>query len=483
MASIDRDPQPRDAEAHVEGDGAEQGEPAAAARNAAMPGTTANAPNEVKRAASATRRTAEMPRASEPSMRAEPAGEAANRHTPSQPVESQALSWETIFSTYVPAMLLALGVGMALPAIPILARSFDVGFGLASFVVTAFLIGGAVGTIPTGWLIDRFGRRPILISGPIITALVALLVARSTSFPELLVYRFLDGWAAQMWLLARLASISHRAGAGQRGRQVSWMYGMDNLGRLSGPLVGGFVAAAFGPRSPFIAYALLAGVSLIPTILLAPDVPRRVASGSQHAAGAASLTIRQIVLPRLPFFGVAFFSAVARGPIFADMLHLYAAFTYNLDARGIGFLATGASVLGLPISFLAGWMMDRFGRKATMVPGFIGVTIMMLLLAVTAVFHLSLAWYVTLFLAGVAAQSMTGGSIQTIGADVAPAEARGMFLGLRRFTGQVGQTTSPIVFAFLASTLGYGSSFVFIAAAAATTATLLITRVPETGKR
>jgi MFS family permease len=397
--------------------------------------------------------------------------------------DSQALSWESVFSTYLPAMLLALGVGMALPAIPVIARSFDVGFGLASFVVTAFLVGGAVGTIPTGWLIDRLGRRPILISGPIITAVVALLVARSTSFPELLVYRFIDGWAAQMWLLARLASISHRAGAGQRGRQVSWMYGMDNLGRLSGPLVGGFIAAEFGPRSPFVAYALLAAISLIPTILLAPDVPRRVASTVEAGSAPRTLTVRQIVLPRLPFFGVAFFSAVARGPIFADMLHLYAAFTYNLDARGIGILATSASLLGLPISFLAGWLMDRFGRKATMVPGFIGVTIMMLLLAVTAVFRLSLQWYVAAFLAGVAAQSLTGGSIQTIGADVAPPEARGMFLGLWRFTGQVGQTTSPIVFAFLASALGYGSSFVFIAAAAATTAFLLITRVPETGKR
>jgi hypothetical protein len=57
-----------------------------------------------------------------------------------------------------------------------------------------------------------------------------------------------------------------------------------------------------------------------------------------------------------------------------------------------------------------------------------------------------------------------------------------MFLGLWRFTGQVGQTASPIVFAFLASAVGYGSSFIFIAAAAAATATLLITRVPETGR-
>jgi len=45
----------------------------------------------------------------------------------------------------------------------------------------------------------------------------------------------------------------------------------------------------------------------------------------------------------------------------------------------------------------------------------------------------------------------------------------------------VGQTASPIVFAFLADATGYGSSFVFTAAAAAVTAALLITLVPETG--
>jgi MFS family permease len=124
---------------------------------------------------------------------------------------SRALSLETILSTYLPALLLALGAGMALPAIPILAKSFDITFGVASFIITAFLVGGMAGTLPTGWLIDRIGRRPIMIAGPLLTAAVALLVMRAQSFPELLVYRFLDGWAAQMWLLGRLAAISHQA--------------------------------------------------------------------------------------------------------------------------------------------------------------------------------------------------------------------------------------------------------------------------------
>lgn len=380
-------------------------------------------------------------------------------------------------------MLLALGTGIAVPAIPVLAKSFDVSFGQASFVLTAFVIGGMVGTLPTGWMIDRIGRRPILIAGPLITSVMAILVITAQAFPELLFYRFMAGWASQMWLLARLARISYQAGAGQRGRQVSWMYGMDNVGRLSGPLVGGFIAAAWGPRSPFAAYALLSLLALIPTIKLAPEVPTRRTAPGEPAKAGSSMSIQEIVLPRLVYFGVAFFSAVARGPIFAGMLFLYAAFAYDLDASSIGVLATTASLMGLPIGFTSGWLMDRFGRKFTMVPGFIAVTITMLLVGGTAFLHLALPWFVGAYLFQVAAQSLTGGSIQTIGADVAPPNARGMFLGLWRFTAQVGSALSPLVFAFLADRAGYGFAFVFVAVAAFITAFLLITRVPETAQR
>ena len=185
-----------------------------------------------------------------------------------------------------------------------------------------------------------------MIVGPLITAAMALMVVVAQSFTELLVYRFLAGWAAQMWLLARLARISHRAGANQRGRQVSWMYGMDNVGRLSGPLVGGLIATAFGERAPFVAYAFLALMALVPTIKLAEEVPTRRTTTKGESAPRA-MSIPEIVIPRLPYFGVVYFSAMARGPIFAGMVFLYATYAYGLEAAGIGLLATTASVLGL----------------------------------------------------------------------------------------------------------------------------------------
>src|SRR5215469_15863530 len=97
-----------------------------------------------------------------------------------------AVSWDAFISTYLPALVLAIGTGIALPAVPSLAKSFGVSFGVASGVVTAFVLGNVAGTIPSGWLIDRFGRRVVLIAGPLLTAATACLIAFVHSFPELL---------------------------------------------------------------------------------------------------------------------------------------------------------------------------------------------------------------------------------------------------------------------------------------------------------
>jgi MFS family permease len=390
-----------------------------------------------------------------------------------------ALSLRAFLSTYLPALVLALGTGIALPAVPTLAKSFGVPFGEASGVVTAFLLGNLSGSIPSGWLIDRFGRRIVMITGPLLTSGIAFFVAHAHSFPELLVLRFFDGCAAQMWLMGRLAAISHGASPAQRGRMVSWMFGMDNTGKLAGPVLGGFIASAWGPRAPFLTYAVIALLALAPTLLFVEDTPKRERV-ERAAVGGRSLSIRDIVMPRLVYFAVALFAGLTRGPVQADLLHLYAAFAYHLGPKQIGWLATSAALVSWPIGFIAGWMMDRFGRKRTMVPGFSGVTLSMTALAISAFAHLSLQWYVALFILGVALQSLTGGSIQTVGADVAPAQARGTFLGLWRFTGQSGSALSPIVFALLADNVNYGSAFLFTAASAATVAFLLIRYVPET---
>src|SRR5215210_1016443 len=169
-----------------------------------------------------------------------------------EPAEQAAESErQSVLSLYVPALILGLGTSIATPALPVYARSFDVTFGVAALVLVAHSAGSAAATLPVGYLLDRFGRRKIVLAGPLLTAITSFLVASAQSFPELLIYRFIGGWALQMWVMGRLAMITDRGGE-RRGRQITGLYGMDNTGRLLGPAVGGFAAAAWDIRIPFI---------------------------------------------------------------------------------------------------------------------------------------------------------------------------------------------------------------------------------------
>jgi MFS family permease len=255
---------------------------------------------------------------------------------------------------------------------------------------------------------------------------------------------------------------------------------MDNIGRLVGPMLGGFIASDLGIRAPFIAYAGLALLALVPTILLSEDTPRRASAAGAINLKAIVQSLGDIIAPRIAYFGVALFAGLTRGPFFADLFHLYAAYTYKLGPAQIGYLATGAAVISLPLAFFAGWLLDNLGRMRTMIPGFIGVAFSLAALAVSAYLHLNLAWYVALFLLAVTTQSLTGGSVQTIGADVAPPKARGTFLGLWQFTGQGGQTLGPIIFAFLADTVSPSVAFIFSACCALGVLTLLVFAIPRT---
>ena len=76
------------------------------------------------------------------------------------------LSTYQLLTLYFPAFVFALGYSIATPAIPVLAKSFDTGFGIASLVIVVHALGGLVAAVPTGFLVDRAGRLRFCSPGP-----------------------------------------------------------------------------------------------------------------------------------------------------------------------------------------------------------------------------------------------------------------------------------------------------------------------------
>lgn len=392
------------------------------------------------------------------------------------------LSSFQFLTLYFPAFVLALGYSIATPAIPVFAKSFDTGFAVASLVIVVHALGGLIAAVPTGFLLDRLGRRPILFAGPVLMAASSCLTAVAHSFPELLLYRLVGGGAMEMWRQARLAIIADISKSGHRGRQISGMVGTESAGRLMGPAVGG-VLAAWSIRAPFVVHGVLALLAVVPSFFLLQG-PARPQSKDASKTADDQLSTRALLKlivngGYLGFFCAQFFASMTRGVLWGGTLLLYATFVYGVGPEILGGLATTSSIIGIPITLSCGYLMDRFGRKTTMVPGFILIALGLVYLASSAEWHWSLTSFITGFLWVHASHSVTSGSMQVVGSDMAPAAARGRFFGIWRVVGEIGGLVSPALFALVAERVTYGAAFALFGLCAFATAGLLSFSIRE----
>ena len=388
-----------------------------------------------------------------------------------------------ILGLHVPAIALGLGNGIALPVLPELTKLYDVSIVQASWVFVAYLLGTLAASLPTGILIDRIGRRWILLAGPLVVAVSSLLIALvavSGSFTELLVYRFIAGVGTQMWMQSRITVIADTGASQQRGKQVTQMFGVQQIGGLSGPLVGGFAAVAWGLWAPFLIHAIVTLLSILPTYF----VVKETAPPARRAAEAAVGGSRWALLFKKPIptvYSIQFLTNVTRGAVFeGGVILLYPSYAYGLDPAQLGVLRSMMAVGTIPILFSTGFVMDRFGRKYTIVPGLTLTSLAMGSMAVTAFASLSLPWFIASFVFVHLSISIISGNMQTLGTDIAPPQARGLFFGVSRLIAQGGSTTSPTSFGLLSGAFGFGAAFMLLASSAFAAALVVAFFLEET---
>ena len=101
----------------------------------------------------------------------------------------------------------AAGIDGVLPLMPALGQAFGSDREAVQLTLTMFMLGIAVGQLIHGPVSDRFGRKPAIVGGLVVTSVATAGCALSTSIEMLSALRFLHGLAASSgWLLARAVS-------------------------------------------------------------------------------------------------------------------------------------------------------------------------------------------------------------------------------------------------------------------------------------
>jgi len=369
--------------------------------------------------------------------------------------------------------VLALGQSMIAPVLPNLTKSYGVGLSEASLVFVAYGAGALLATFPAGYLMDKIGRRPVLLAGPVLEAVGQFMTPFSHSYPELLFWRFVVGAAGQLWQQGRLIVIADTAPVNQRARQMQWMTGMMRAGQLLGPSMGGFLAEYLGYWLPFAIHAAMTLLVVLPSFsLIKESAPNRGAQkqdAQKQEAPAEREGWRPVIAYLLTFQILVFLviqvlAQLSRGGQDQGSLVLYAVYAYGMRPGELGLLNTIAIAFGIPVPFITGYLMDRFGRRAVIAPGFASYGISLVIMSLTAFLPLPMSFFLASYVLVQATAGTTGGTMQVLGTDLSPTSNKGRFFAIWRMLAQAGALAAPVAYAYIAEHVSYGVGFLYLAA-------------------
>ena len=372
------------------------------------------------------------------------------------------------------AFTVALGFGIVAPAIPAFARQFGVSVTAAASVISVFALMRVVGALPAGRLVDRFGEPGVMAAGIAVVAVSSVLAGCSRSFAELMVLRGSGGVGSAMFSISAQALLLGTVPGSQRGRASGLFSGGFLLGGISGPAVGGLIAA-WSLRAPFFIYGCLLVVPAILSAVVLRRVPNR-RWVARRPPGRSLVTLVRAVRSRTwraaasANLADGFAALGMRGalvPLFVhEVLHRSAVWT------GIGFLLfaalNGAALLP------GGRVADTLGRRPVIMAGCVVSAVGMVMLALTSGPGAYLAaMAVTGFGSGlldVAPAAMIGDIIDRDG---------GTLVASYQMAGDVGSVVGPVVGGLLVDSASYGAAFGLAAAVLVGAATLGVA-APET---
>jgi MFS transporter, DHA1 family, multidrug resistance protein len=344
-----------------------------------------------------------------------------------------------------------LGFGAMVPSLPLYAQSFGVSTFAVGLAVSIYGFARFASIAPGGQLSDRLGRRPVLAIGGLLSAIGSFWCAYASSFVEFNVARLVAGAGAGIILTTGQIVLADISSPDRRGRNIATYQAAFLFGFGVGPFPGGLLAGAYGLAAPFIVTGLASLVAMaIAWFLVGETRAERPAAAASDPATQIPF-VRQMLqlLSHRGFLLVSLISlmnAVVRtGGLFA-LIPLLATSTLGLTVAQIGFAMMLANLCGLATAYPAGWLTDRLGRKAVIVPSTILTGLSMVLFCYAP----SYAWFIAASIAWSVSTSISISAPAAYVVDSAPPGMNAAAMSAYRMMADAGYVIGPLGLGLLA---------------------------------
>jgi MFS family permease len=368
-----------------------------------------------------------------------------------------------------------IGAGMQVPYAlgPLVAVALTGSAGLAGLAISVLGLSRFLVAYPLGKFADTHGRKPGLqlglLLGLIGTVLVGLTIIGG-SYPLFLGALLVFAMGLSAIYQLRVAAVDMYPPA-RRGLALGWVLTGTVVGVFVTPLLVAAAQAAAGPLrlDPLALPWLLIPVVILPGMvcvaLVRPD-PREIAAHLEdyypgyrppagRAATAASTVSVRAFLRDYPTLVAIVSNFCAYGNMSVVMVVSSLALAYHghdLTAVSMALALHSAGMFGFSLPL--GWLTDRKGRRAVMLPGGALAAVGALMVVFTAEY-----WTITLgsFLVGVGWSAVNVAATVLI-TDRTRAFERGRAIGLNDTLGAIASLSVPLIVGPMAAALGLPST-------------------------
>jgi MFS family permease len=353
--------------------------------------------------------------------------------------------------------------GMVLPAaspyaIEVLgADAIGAGVAVGAFALAALAMRPVV-----GWASDRYGRRPLLIGGAMLTVVALLAHLAASTLPAFIAVRGAFGIAEAFFFVSVLAAASDLAPPDRRGEALNLASLSLYLGLAFGPPLGEIALGAGGYTAVWVLAAALAGVATVLSLTLPETAPAVLSRGT--------LRVRtRLIHPAAVFPGLIVGCGAFGMAGFLAFLPLYAR-QVGLDGAALPLAVYALIVVGLRITFAK--LPDQVGA-ARLSGAALVVAALGLVMTVAVATPAGLVLGTAVYAAGVAFMFP---ALLSLAVSRVDETERGIAVGTTTVFLDASFGIAPALLGGLAISWGFGGAFLVGAAVAAAGAAMLVAR-------
>ena len=375
-----------------------------------------------------------------------------------------------------------LGFGAMVPSLPLYAETFGVSGAAIGLAIGVYGLARFVLAIPSGQISDKWGRKPALAIGGFLSTAGNLLSVYATDYPEFLIARFIAGAGAGMVVTTGSVILADITTPARRGRVIAIYQGTFIFAVGIGPLPGGLLAQNFGLLAPFwfCAFAsFIAGSIALFSVKETRHLARqKEIKGTVLPSLADQLKILSKNIGFVLVSGIALSHALTRTGGLFNIIPIIGSFRIQLAYDEIGIALAIGSLLGLCAVYPAGVAVDRWGRKAIIVPFTFATGVSFLLFAVAETFF----WFAFANALWGIASGIGGSAPAAYAADSAPPGMNASAMSLFRMLGDIGYVVGPILLGFIVDIHGTNVALYMAASILFIIGTLFARFAPESYK-